>query len=77
MKSPEAPAPPLTRREPLLDSASAAERMGIARQTLAIWRTKGYGPNFFRMGRKIVFDPSEIDAFIQSRRRTRTSEITA
>ena len=73
MKEATAPQPTITcRREPLLDSRQTAERLGISRHTLAIWRTKNFGPGFFLMGRKICFDPSEIDAFINSRRRTST-----
>jgi len=73
MKSAPPPQPTIAcRRENLLDTAQTALRMGIARQTLNSWRNKNYGPGWFVMGRKVVYDPSEVDYFIQLRRRTRT-----
>ena len=73
MKEAKAPQPTIVcRRENLLDSATTALRLGVARQTLNSWRNKNYGPGFFLMGRKVVYDPSEVDFFIQQRRRTRT-----
>jgi hypothetical protein len=68
---------PTSRREPLLDTEMAAERLGVARQTLAVWRLKGRGPEFISMGRKILYDPATIDAFIEANRRSSTSDRTA
>jgi predicted DNA-binding transcriptional regulator AlpA len=61
-------------REPLLDTTQAAERMGIARQTAAVWRVKGFGPPHILMGRKILYDPADIDAWIEANRHNSTSD---
>jgi hypothetical protein len=66
---------PTCRREPLLDAHQAAERMGIARQTLAIWRLRGFGPEFIRMGRKVCYDPCTLDAYIEANRHRSTSDL--
>jgi hypothetical protein len=32
--------------------------------TLANWRMQGRGPRFYRVGRKIVYKPEDIEAFL-------------
>jgi hypothetical protein len=47
---------------------------GIAKQTLAKWRCLGGGPEFVRVGARIMYDQSALDAWLDARRRTSTSE---
>jgi Helix-turn-helix domain len=68
--------PKFQSREPLLDTDAAAERLNVAKQTLAMWRLKGRGPQFISMGRKILYDPATLDEFIEANRRTSTSDRT-
>jgi site-specific recombinase XerD len=46
-----------------LDCASAASRSGYTTGTLATYRSMGVGPPFRRVGRRIVYDARELDAW--------------
>jgi hypothetical protein len=70
------PRPIICRREPLLDTEQSAERMGIAKQTAAAWRVRGFGPPHILMGRRVLYDPADLDAWIDSNRHTSTSDRT-
>lgn len=41
-----------------------AQRLGISENTLRYWRKSGSGPPGFRMGRRIVFRPADVDAWL-------------
>ncbi len=60
--------------ENLLSEAEAAPRIGVKPKTLANWRTLGEGPKFIRAGRRIVYDPADIEAWKETRRVGSTSE---
>ena len=51
----------------LLDTFAAAERSGIARQTLAKMRVEGGGPPFRKLGTKVVYPVIELDAWLAAR----------
>jgi excisionase family DNA binding protein len=55
----------LTRRE-------AAQYLRLSHRTLEKWSWLGVGPEFHRLGRRIVYDREELDAFAARGRRTRT-----
>ena len=57
-----------------LDSHSAAHRMGIAPSTLAKMRVVGIGPEYYKLGRRVVYRAGDIDAYMESRRRRSTSD---
>jgi DNA-binding transcriptional MerR regulator len=42
--------------------------------TLRHWRKIGYGPPGFRMGRRVVYDRREVEAFIDSCRHSVETE---
>ena len=65
------------RREPLLDTDRAAESLGISKQTLAIWRIKGYGPAHIKMGSRVLYSPADLDAWIDANRHSSTSDRSA
>ena len=59
----------------LMPPAAAAEYLGgIVVGTLAKWRHYGCGPEYVRIGSRIMYERCALDAFIASRRRTSTSE---
>lgn len=68
------PSPEMLRREPLIDTREAAERMGLVPQTVSTWRTKGFGPPHITMGRKVLYDPADIDAWIASNKHQSTKD---
>ncbi len=66
----------MTTIQPLLAPERTAEIIGVGVKTLEIWRIRGQGPAFIRAGRSIKYDPRDLDAWIQSRRATSTSQAT-
>jgi hypothetical protein len=59
----------------LMPPAAAGEYLGgIAKQSLAKWRCEGRGPEFVRVGGRIMYERSALDAWVDARRRNSTSE---
>ena len=55
----------------LLTPQQASERLGVAAQTLQLWRTTGrYDLPYVKVGSNVRYKPEDIDAFIESRRCT-------
>jgi excisionase family DNA binding protein len=51
------------------DSAQAAEYLGIQAQTLAAWRMTGrHKIPYIKMGRRVVYLQSDLDAYLSSHR---------
>lgn len=73
---PQSPSPTSPTRRPLLDTDAAAERLNVRKQTLASWRCQGRPPQFIRICRKILYDPADLDAFIEANRHNSTSDRT-
>jgi excisionase family DNA binding protein len=58
-----------------LNVDEAAEYTGIAKATLNKYRvTKTPAIPFMKIGRRVVYDTADLDAFLESRRRTSTSD---
>jgi excisionase family DNA binding protein len=53
---------------------AAAEYLGVSTSTLAKWRMRGDPPAYRKLGRVIVYDQTDLDAWLESCRRTSTSE---
>lgn len=50
----------------LIDTADAAELLGLAPRTLMRWRVERSGPTFIRIGnRSVRYRPSDLDAWIE------------
>ncbi|MGN3974202.1 helix-turn-helix transcriptional regulator [Tsuneonella sp. SYSU-LHT278] len=58
----------------LLDTRAAAPRAGVSSGTLENWRVKGVGPKFIKAGRRILYDPADIEAWKEANRFQSTSE---
>jgi len=57
-----------------LRTGRAADYVGYAESTLEKKRLTGDGPPFIRLGRAIVYDPRDLDAWLAARRATSTSD---
>jgi hypothetical protein len=57
----------------LLDTHQAARRCNLARQTLAKLRVTGGGCPFIKLGSKVLYRSDELDAWIQSNGRRRST----
>ena len=64
-------------RSNLIDVNAAAEILGLKVQTLAAWRLRGRGPKFVRMGRRILYRPAALNAFVAVREFSNTAEADA
>lgn len=57
----------------LLDTRQVAELLGIQPQTLELWRQKGDGPIFIKIGRLVRYRLEDVEAFIQGQPRCQTT----
>ncbi|NTT85738.1 helix-turn-helix domain-containing protein [Tabrizicola sp. SY72] len=71
----------MTHPNDLLTSADTAALLGIKRGTLELWRQKGQGPKFVKLGTAsqahIRYRRSDVAAFIEQRLYASTSHYTA
>lgn len=50
----------------LLTPEEAAAVLGVAKQTLAVWRSLGaHGPRYLKLGRLVRYEAPELERFIQ------------
>ena len=55
--------------ESLVDTATAASRLDLTRQTLANWRATGrHGLPYIRVGRRVRYRVADLTAFVNSNR---------
>ena len=62
------------RSRPKLRTRAAAAYTGFAKSTLEKLRVHGGGCPYMRVGRVVVYDPDDLDAWLASHRRTSTSD---
>ncbi|MHB0978149.1 MAG: type IV secretion system DNA-binding domain-containing protein [Minisyncoccota bacterium] len=58
----------------MLIAEDAAEYLGLATQTLAKLRLSGDSPPYFKVGRRVLYDRDELNAWLALRRRRSTSD---
>ena len=56
-----------------MHAEEAADYLGLAPATLANMRSKGGGPVFHKVGARVVYHKSDLDAWLAACRRTSTS----
>lgn len=59
---------------PKLRTPAAAGYSGLAESTLEKLRVNGGGPLYMRVGRVVVYDPDDLDAWLESHKRRSTSD---
>jgi predicted DNA-binding transcriptional regulator AlpA len=57
-----------------LNSPETAEYLGISVSTLSKRRVFGDGPKYLKLGRRVVYDTRDLDAWLDTRRRASTSD---
>jgi hypothetical protein len=68
----------LNETDRLVDEREAAAILGgLKPQTLSVWRLKGCGPAFHKIGTRIRYRLSDLAAYIDGRRCTSTGEADA
>ena len=58
----------------LLNSKKAAAFLGVSERTLERLRTAGQGPKYVKFGMVVRYDPADLLAWIEGRKRASTSE---
>lgn len=58
-----------------LRTPKAANYVGLGKSTLEKKRLTGDGPLFYKLGRAVVYDTADLDAWLASRRRRSTSDL--
>jgi len=51
-----------------LRTREAASYLGVSPGTLEVWRCKGRGPRYSKLGKVVVYDPADLDTFRESRK---------
>ncbi len=50
----------------LVNTKKAAEILGVEKNTLEGWRCHNRGPKYVKIGRRVLYDLADLDAFIAS-----------
>ena len=61
----------------VLSAEQVAERLGLSTSTLAKMRLSGGGPAYSKLGRRVVYRPVDIDAWVHANQFRSTSEYPA
>ena len=61
-------------REPKHDETAAAALLGLRPQTLRLWRVRGCGPRFLKIGRLVRYPKSALEEFMSGRLVSNTAE---
>jgi hypothetical protein len=61
----------------MLSTPEAASYCGSSASTFAKLRLYGGGPVFLKLGRRVVYNPDDLDTWLASCRRTSTSDEVA
>ncbi len=74
----QSPASPVVPASPvLLTTSQAAALLGLKQNTLEIWRVKGRGPTFAKIGSLVRYRMDDVLAYLESCVRTSTSDTTS
>ena len=58
----------------LLSTSEAAQYVGLSRSYLEKKRLTGGGPRYAKLGTRVVYDLSDLDAWVNARLRSYTAE---
>jgi hypothetical protein len=61
----------------MLNASAAAEYCGSSASTFAKLRLYGGGAAYVKLGRRVVYDPADLDVWLAQHRRASTSEQAA
>jgi hypothetical protein len=60
--------------ETLLDTAAAAQRLGVSESFLAKARMNGTGPRYYKLQRAVRYAPADLDRWLLARGQNSTAE---
>ncbi|MBM0207611.1 helix-turn-helix domain-containing protein [Micromonospora sp. STR1s_5] len=64
-------------KRPRLDTPAAADYLGLGKSTLDKLRLTGGGPQYSKYGRRVVYDPDDLDSWSEQHKRRSTSDTEA
>lgn len=65
-------------KQNLVSTEQAAEYLGgLKPNTIEGWRVRGEGPRYLKIGRLVRYRIDDLDAYIESRARTATTQAVA
>ena len=64
-------------RPKVVPAREAARLVGLSDSTLAKLRLNGNGPTYCKLGRRVVYRPSDLEQWLQSRTTRDTSDADA
>ncbi len=64
-------------KRPMQRTREAAAYCGSSKSTLEKLRLSGGGPKYLKLGRRVVYDPDDLDAWLASKKRLSTSGVTS
>jgi predicted DNA-binding transcriptional regulator AlpA len=50
----------------LEDTEKTAQRLCVQKNTLERWRSLGFGPQFVKIGRRVLYRVSDVEAYIDA-----------
>ena len=68
------PLPPIRPPQPPLPVRDAAARLGVSASFLNKARMSGDGPAYLKIGRRVLYRPTDLDAFAAAARRRQVRE---
>ncbi len=61
----------------LLSTPDAARLLGLSPRTLEALRVRGGGPEFIKLGRRVLYEPPSLKRWVEANRRHSTSDVTS
>jgi hypothetical protein len=58
----------------IFTTQEAADFLRLAKNTLEVWRVRGCGPVFLKLGSRVVYEKAALEEFAASQRRKSTSD---
>ena len=62
-------------KRPMLRTPAAAAYCGSSTSTFEKLRLTGGGPGYLKLGRRVAYDPADLDAWLATKRRFSTSMV--
>lgn len=51
-----------------LNTQEAAAFLNLSAGTLEVWRSQGRGPKYAKLGKRVVYDVTDLEAFVSGRK---------
>jgi predicted DNA-binding transcriptional regulator AlpA len=60
-----------------LSTPEAVTYLGFGKSTLDKWRLTGGGPAYSQLGKRVVYEPADLDAWVEQHKRPGVQHCTA